>query len=99
MGRFRATDLLGLSVLDEDGRQLGRVYDLRLEHVDGQPPERTWRLDGLVVGRRGVIERFGFAAKGQRDPLLPGDVVRWEDVLAVGDEVRVRRGTEARRLA
>src|SRR5215213_34387 len=99
MGRFRATDLLGLPVVDEDGQRLGHVYDLRLAEVDGQPPERRWRLDGLVVGRRGLIERFGFAAKAQRDPLLPGDVVRWDDVVAVGDEIRVRRGAEARRYS
>jgi sporulation protein YlmC with PRC-barrel domain len=98
MGRFRATDLLGLPVLDEDGTRLGRVYDLRLR-IDGPPDESTWRLDGLVVGRRGLLERFGFAAKAQRDPLLPGDVVPWDDVVAVGNEIRVRRGAEAGRPA
>jgi sporulation protein YlmC with PRC-barrel domain len=98
MGRFRATDLLGLPVVDEDGRRLGRVYDLRLRLDDG-PSERTWLLEGLVVGRRGLLERFGFAAKAQRDPLLPGDVVRWDDVVAVEEEVRVRLGAEAGSVA
>jgi sporulation protein YlmC with PRC-barrel domain len=96
MGRFRATDLLGLEVVDEDGRRLGHVYDLRMVGAPQESPDRAWRLEGLVVGGRGLIERFGLMAKARRDPLLPRDVVRWDDVLAVGDAVRVRRGAEPR---
>lgn len=68
--RLRLSDLVGHQVVDESGRFLGRVHDVRMRR-DGpvlQPAgERTYRVLGLVVGSGGVGRRLGYA-----DPQLGG---------------------------
>jgi hypothetical protein len=94
---MRVSELLGLEVRTESGDQLGHVYDVRV----GRDPRSSggahqkWRLKGLVVGRRGVLERFGITGARKQEPILPHDAVPWDAILQVSErEVVVRDGTE-----
>jgi hypothetical protein len=51
-------------VRTEDGRVLGKIFDLRCEWRGGHA-----RVTHLVYGRRGLWERFGF--RRQRRDTLP----------------------------
>src|SRR5438105_5066620 len=88
---MRTIDLVGRAVLDPDGRQLGRVVDLRL--VDARPSGGalpTLRVDGLVVSPRRIAAHWGYDRYAQQGPWLlrrfarwwqrPARYVRWEDV-------------------
>jgi hypothetical protein len=85
MSVFKASDLLHCEVVGEDGARVGHVRDIRVVRdgdplvPDGAPP---YRVEGLVVGRRGVIVRLGLRAHGP-EAVGSGDLVRWEDVVAM----------------
>ena len=74
---IRATDLIGCVVQNESGKRLGRVHDLRARAVDG-----GWELEGLIVGRAGMIARM--IGSGP-DPLVAGEVVPWQAITALSD--------------
>jgi sporulation protein YlmC with PRC-barrel domain len=69
---IRASDLIGCAVRTESGERLGRVHDIRARAVDG-----GWQLDGLMVGRGGMIARMTGSSS---EPLVRGDVVPWSRV-------------------
>ncbi len=73
---MRLSDLLRSEVVDQRGRSLGRIRDIRLD-ADRDEAERSppRRLAGthLVVGRGFVAERLGYAYGPVRGPA----VVRW----------------------
>ena len=83
----RLSELEGRLVRDEDGRRLGRVWDLRtLARDDEADPGRARTVAWLLVGRRGLLERLGFKREAPKR-------IAWADVVAVRpDEVCVRRG-------
>jgi sporulation protein YlmC with PRC-barrel domain len=82
----RLSELLGLNVRTESGQELGHVHDVRAELTP-----RTLRVTGLVVGRLGLLERFGLPA------LMSSRRVRTDDLVAWNDVVRVdRRGVVVR---
>jgi sporulation protein YlmC with PRC-barrel domain len=68
----RLTDLLGATVVDEGGRLLGVVTDVRL--VQDGPLQGTFgaalRVHGLVVGRTSVGAHLGFDRANVRGPWL-----------------------------
>jgi sporulation protein YlmC with PRC-barrel domain len=66
---IRASDLIGCVVRTESGERLGRVHDLRARSIDG-----GWQLEGLIVGRGGMIARM---TGSDSDPLVAGDLVPW----------------------
>jgi sporulation protein YlmC with PRC-barrel domain len=66
---IRASDLIGCMVRTESGERLGRVHDLRARSIDG-----GWQLEGLIVGRGGMIARM---TGSDSDPLVAGDLVPW----------------------
>jgi sporulation protein YlmC with PRC-barrel domain len=72
----RLTELLGLSVRNESGEDLGRVHDVRAELTP-----RTLRVTGLVIGRLGLLERLGLGAPRSAARLRTDDVVDWADVV------------------
>jgi sporulation protein YlmC with PRC-barrel domain len=79
------TSLVGREVVTEGGRRLGACHDLRAELTGS-----SLRVTGLVVGRRGLLERLGV---GRR----PRAGVPWEAVALIeGDRIVVRDGTELR---
>jgi sporulation protein YlmC with PRC-barrel domain len=75
---IRASDLIGCDVRTESGEKLGRVHELRAGAEGG-----GLRLLGLVVGRRGMLERL----MGDEDSEegQGGTVVPWEAVVSVDD--------------
>ncbi|GAA3343038.1 hypothetical protein GCM10020358_40230 [Amorphoplanes nipponensis] len=101
---MRATELLSRPVVDEHGRPLGRVHDLRIARRPEQHgPARGWAVAGLAVGGGRLVHAWGFAERRAAGPWLlrkitarAGRVARYvpaERVLAWGPEVvRVRTG-------
>jgi hypothetical protein len=68
---MRVSDLMACNVVDDDGRDLGQVRDVRLV-MDG--PLRgslaSLRLDAIVVGGSAIAGRLGFLRGGVRGPWL-----------------------------
>jgi sporulation protein YlmC with PRC-barrel domain len=82
---IRASDLIGSELRTESGERLGRVHDLRAERIGDH-----WRLSGLVLGRRGMSARL--VGTGP-DPLIGGEVIRWDAVTGFeGGSIIVRVG-------
>jgi sporulation protein YlmC with PRC-barrel domain len=84
---MRLAELLNREVVTESGQRLGRIHDVR-----GELSEGRLRVTGLVVGERGILERYGFT----RGRGLPGradvyryPVIPWERVAHVGGKVIV----------
>lgn len=73
---MRASDLLGRTVVDHDGRRLGVVIDLvcRVEaNPDGPgsgPNLRRLRVTGLLVSPRRAGSLLGYGRAAQRGPWL-----------------------------
>ncbi|HLZ37975.1 MAG TPA: hypothetical protein VKP64_09510 [Mycobacteriales bacterium] len=70
---MRMSDLVGALVVDESGRPLGHVHDLRLV-ADGvtfpATGNRAYRVHGLVVGAGAVGMRLGYARGHVQGPWL-----------------------------
>ena len=96
----KLSHLLELPVEDENGRALGHVHDVRVRRVGSEPgaDAASYEIDALIVGRRGLRARFGWARARGLDLAGPGDALAWEDVLAVEpDRLVVRRRRDDRR--
>jgi sporulation protein YlmC with PRC-barrel domain len=95
---IRLSELLGLQVVTESGEKLGHVYDMRVERDPRSSTEsagQKWRVKGLVVGGRGMLERFGIANAKKQEPILDRDVIPWDTILRVREsKVVVRDGTK-----
>jgi sporulation protein YlmC with PRC-barrel domain len=74
---IRASDLIGCVVQTESGKRLGRVHDLRARAIDG-----GWQLDGLIVGRAGMVARMTGSGP---DPLVRGELIPWNAITALAD--------------
>jgi sporulation protein YlmC with PRC-barrel domain len=86
----RLSELLGLPVRTESGGDLGRVHDVR-----GELTPRTLKVTGLVVGRLGLLERFGLGAPNSDARLRTHDVIPWQEVIRADRRgVVVRDGTK-----
>jgi hypothetical protein len=75
---MKASDLIGLDVVDSGGRHLGVVTDLRC--VQDGPLRGSMaapRLDALVVSRRHTGSMLGYDRREQQGPWLVRAVVRW----------------------
>ena len=96
MNVLKLSTLLELRVEDQDGHVLGHVHDVRVQRGSGAGPTEppTYRVDGLIVGRRGLGVRLGWRRARGRAPVPGDDVVRWDDVLAIEPERLVVRGRE-----
>jgi sporulation protein YlmC with PRC-barrel domain len=98
---MRLADLIGSSVVDADGADVGRVGDVWLTQ-DGPPIGvfgAALRVDALVIGRFGLASRAGYERDDVRGPApiawyfhrqtAHRPVVRWSDIAAT-EEGRVR---------
>jgi sporulation protein YlmC with PRC-barrel domain len=87
-GDILLSDLLGRRVVDEDGRELGRVHEVRADSV-AQP-----RVGELLVGGRSLRARL--LGERPRDDEVPRGmrVVSLEDVRDAGHEPIVTRTKE-----
>lgn len=85
MSPRRLTLLQDLHVVGEDGRRLGRVFEMRSPGRAEKEPTRAERqVDCLLCGRRGLFERLGWKQTSPR-------AIPWGAVLEVGErELRVR---------
>jgi len=96
--RLMLSDVLGAEVVDESGRRLGHVHDLRIVR-DGAPAEPDqappYRVEGLIVGRRGLHARLGLEAARRAEPLRRGEPLAWEDVVELGERRIVVRARPA----
>lgn len=74
---MRLTDVEALKVVSEDGRELGRVFDLR---AHGRPTtkgrQESARTDAIVYGPLGLLERLGLRS-------AKGSVLPWKQVMSV----------------
>lgn len=90
-GWLRLSSLLGVQVVGEQGRKLGRVHDVRAERMTAAPDGRVdepWVVTGLLTGRAGVLERLG-VAKEERlerraDAEPPANFLAWSRVTEIG---------------
>ena len=106
---MRLSDLLTYAVRDADGAALGDVSDIRIVQ-DGpivRGVQAAFRVEALVVGRRGLAERLGYIRSRVEGPWLLrvifarlerrvrivdiADIERWDDEQRV---IHVRTATE-----
>ena len=75
-----------LPVLTEDGRRLGHVFEIRSPgRAETQPTYDARRVDCLLCGRRGLLERLGWK---EPDALA----VPWSSVVALHAHAIIVRG-------
>jgi sporulation protein YlmC with PRC-barrel domain len=84
---YRLTRLEQMRVVRADGRELGRLMDLRTRAKHG-PIERaeSAAIDALLIGVTGWLERMGLTRKGSRQ-------VQSKAVIAVEDDRIVVRAS------
>lgn len=83
---MRVSEILGLQVKTESGDSMGRVYDVRAELT-----ERSLKVTGLVVGKRGLLERLGIDVPVASRRVHKPDELDWSDVVRLD-----RRGVVVR---
>jgi sporulation protein YlmC with PRC-barrel domain len=87
---MRLSELLNKQIVDESGRRLGHIHDVRGELAGGR-----LRIVGLVPGTGGILERYGVGTHGSGGPgqaKVHGHhaVTPWKRVVRVGREIVVR---------
>jgi hypothetical protein len=102
---MRATELLGATVYDSDGRAVGAVRDLRLAVGGEAVPDSgrpAYRLAALECGPVGVAHRLGYGRRPLNGPwpltvlvralIRHSVLVDWADVVSVrGNRIDIRR--------
>lgn len=79
---IRIADLIGMPVVEPDGRHAGHVIDLELD-------PRTYRVTTILLGRRGWLSRLRLLRAGGRGPT--DDRIPWSRIERVGrSEIRLR---------
>lgn len=82
--------MFGRKLVTESGRSLGRCYDVR-----GELTAASLKVTALVVGRRGLLERFGIGVPAAPGRVRVRDAVSWDAVVRLdGETIVVRDGTE-----
>lgn len=72
---IRLSELEGMRVVTENGEPLGRVWELQSAgSAKCEPQQQRRRIEQLVVGRLGLLERLGWRE-------LRAVVVPWSKVL------------------
>jgi sporulation protein YlmC with PRC-barrel domain len=90
---MRASELLGLDVVDRNGREVGHVFDIETESF-----RSTWRIVRLVVGSAGFVFRLGFENRDMKGPIglpaigrrLTGYRVNWEDIAEIEGRIKLK---------
>ena len=78
------SDLLEAVICDEEGKELGRVHDVRVRRLERRSPEGyRLRILGLVTGRRGIRERLGLDTGRTAKPTVDREFIAWERVVEV----------------
>jgi sporulation protein YlmC with PRC-barrel domain len=89
----RLSRFLDAQVVTESGEKLGRCFDVR-----GEKTESTLKVTGLVVGKRGFLERLGIgSSRGEakrHHKVWERDTVPWSAVVRLErDRIVVKDGT------
>jgi len=66
---MRATELLASTVVDENGRSLGRVHDIRISRDQSEAHGR-FQVAGLAIGGGHLAHVWGFAEHRATGPWL-----------------------------
>jgi sporulation protein YlmC with PRC-barrel domain len=77
-----ASQLISAPVVDRHGRSVGRVRDLTVSRPSGDD-DAPWILDGLLVGRRALLQRAGFdpeLAEKMKEGRMPPNLIPWERI-------------------
>lgn len=75
------SDFLEAEVKTENGESLGRVHDIRVEKMQRRSPEgHGLKVVGLVIGGRGIRERFGLDVSR---PNADRELIEWDRVIGV----------------
>lgn len=77
---MRLSDLLRMEAVTGDGRQLGKIDDVRLRvdvGDDENPAEGRWFVDGFMVGRGAVGNRLGYDGQHVEGPVVLARLMRW----------------------
>ena len=76
---MKLSELLDASVVDESGRELGRVHDVHLVQDGPLVPGfgAALRVNTLIVGRGTVGVRLGFRRDAMKGPLPLKVFFRW----------------------
>jgi sporulation protein YlmC with PRC-barrel domain len=93
-GWLRLSSLLGLQVVSDQGRKLGRLHDVRAERMTAAPEGRVdepWVVTGILAGKPGFLQRLG-ATKEERmerraDAEPPANFIAWSRVTEIGSTV------------
>jgi hypothetical protein len=83
---MRVSELLGCRTVTESGQRLGHVFDVRVKRdprSSGERADQRWKLDALILGERGLIDRFGVLAIKRIVPKEPNQAVPWSQVLRI----------------
>ncbi len=76
----RLSELLGADVVDENGRDLGKIKDVRFRETAPVVPmtgQVSWEMVGLVVGGAGFAQRLGYLHGDVKGPWILLAVMRW----------------------
>ncbi|HEX3561233.1 MAG TPA: hypothetical protein VHU24_00230 [Solirubrobacterales bacterium] len=87
-GTIRVSELLRSRLVTASGRDLGRIWDVRVERQTQVPDEHVneaWRVSGLIAGRWGWRERIGVWPEG--DPDHPEIFTPWASVRELADGI------------
>lgn len=86
---MRLSDLLRLEVIDAEGRDVGRVHDVRFVG-DGRAKVPEWQIEGFIAGKASLGHRLGYLYGDVKGPKLLASLVRrrarhavyvrWDDV-------------------
>ena len=91
---MRVSELLGCRAVTESGQRLGRVFDVRVKRdprSSGERADQRWKLEALILGERGLIDRFGILAIKRLVPRDRDEAVPWSEVLKIEPgEITVR---------
>ena len=86
------SDLLEAEVRNEADERLGLIHDVRVERMQRRTPEgHRLKVVGLVIGGRGIRERFGLDTARTAEPFADRELIAWDRVIAIeAGTVRVR---------
>jgi sporulation protein YlmC with PRC-barrel domain len=88
----RLTDLLGCRVETSEGKRLGHVVDVRVARRSNSAKDRAdqqWRITGLLIGHRGLLERLGTQRSERQKPTHEDDIIGWERIERIGDDGKI----------
>lgn len=83
------SQLLEAEVVDEAGKALGRVHDVRVGRLERRTPDgHRLKVLGLVIGGRGIRERLGLDTHETERAIVDRELVEWERVREIDTDER-----------